>query len=59
MTREWLEVTESTSVAYELLRRKEVGDTREGYPSPMPLATLDESQKAQAREVLRWFEKRL
>ena len=59
LTREWLEVTEATTVAYELLRKKLREPGASGYPSPMPLGDLDAEGAAELEHVVAWFERRL
>ena len=59
LTREWLEATESTTVAYELLRRKLREPSRAGFPSPMPPGDLDATNAAELEHVVEWFERRL
>jgi hypothetical protein len=59
LTREWLEATEATTVAYELMRRKAHAPETPGLPSPMPLGTLDASGMVELGAVVRWFERTL
>ena len=58
LTREWLEVTESTIAAYESLLRKQQAKM-DMFPSPMPPSTLDAATATKLGAVLHWFEVKL
>jgi hypothetical protein len=59
LTREWLEVTDSTAVAYELMLRKLEGTGASRFPSPMPPDSLDAEGMRELQGVVAWFEANL
>jgi hypothetical protein len=59
LTREWLEVSESTPLVYDLLRRKREGTGAGEYPSPMPAAVMTSDDMTALASVVRWFETNL
>lgn len=59
LTIEWLESTEFTTVAYELMRRKAFEPSATGYPAPMPKVVLDPDSTSALHAVLEWWQRRL
>ncbi len=56
---EWLESTEFTTVAYELMRKKAYETSAAGYPAPMPKGGMDADAMNALIAVLDWFKRRL